>query len=272
MQPSGFLNEILERKRLEIHEARKAVPENRLRDEAESREDWRGFAGKLLEVGPFGANVIAEIKRASPSKGPIRADLDPAELARAYERGGAAAVSVLTERHYFKGSPEDLKKARSATELPVLRKDFLISAYQIYEAAAMGADAALLIVRALPPEVLQDLTALCQELRLDALVEVHSEWELETASRAGARLVGINNRNLETFETDIANCMRMARYLDKGQTAVAESGISGRKDILKILETGIWNFLIGESAVRSEDPEEFLKTLLGRSDAGGEHE
>ncbi|MDP6179827.1 MAG: indole-3-glycerol phosphate synthase TrpC, partial [Desulfatiglandales bacterium] len=206
----------------------------------------------------------AEIKRASPSQGLIRSDLASDVYARAYERGGAAALSILTEQAYFHGSPEDLEQARSATSLPVLRKDFLISTYQVYESALMGTDAVLLIVRALSQELLRDLVSLCRELRLDALVEVHSERELETATKAEARLIGINNRDLSTFRTDIQNSLRISRYLDSNQTAIAESGISDRAALDKLLQGGIWNFLIGESLVRAPDTEGFLRHLLGR--------
>lgn len=261
---SDFLSHILERKRQEVEEAGKKIPERVLREQAESSRERRPFLEKLSDPGAYGANIISEIKRASPSRGTIRADLDPAAYAEAYERGGAAALSVLTDRDYFGGSPEDLKQARAAVALPALRKDFLISTYQIYEAVVMGADAALLIVRALPREFLRDCLSLFQELDLDALVEVHSEKELESATWAGARLVGINNRDLTTFKTDIQNCIRISRYLEPGQVVVAESGIRDRTDVETLQEAGIFNFLIGESLVRASDPEAFLGHLLGK--------
>ena len=180
-----------------------------------------------------------------------------------YESGGAAAISVLTDRDYFSGSPEDLKKVRAASQLPALRKDFIISPYQVYESAVMGADALLLIVRALSPELLKDLLALCAGLGLDALVETHDELEFEIASRAGARLIGINNRDLATFTTDISTSIRVSRIAAPGQVLVAESGIHTRSDIERLLEAGIWNFLIGESLMRSQDPVMLLRTLHG---------
>jgi indole-3-glycerol phosphate synthase len=264
MSKTDFLTRILEQKRSEIQEAKKRAPENELRDLAESPRDKRPFLQSLSVPGPCGVNIISEIKRASPSRGPIREDLDAGAHARAYEKGGASALSVLTEQEFFRGSPKDLKQARSAVSLPVLRKDFLISSYQIYESAVMGADAVLFIVRALPREVLRDFLELCGQLSLDALVEVHSEEELEDASWAGARLVGINNRDLKTFQTDIANCIRIGRCLEPRQVAVAESGIGGRSDIERIRDAGIWNFLIGESLVKAENPESFLQHLLGQ--------
>ncbi len=262
---SDFLVTILEKKREELEKARKKVPENQLRLEAEKPRERRPFLEKLSTPGPHGANIIAEIKRGSPSRGKIRGSLDPAEYAQSYERGGAAALSVLTDETFFFGSFEDLRKARATVHLPVLRKDFILSSYQIYEGTALGADAVLLIVRALTSEQLRSYLQLCAELRLDALVEVHSEKELDAATQSGARLIGINNRDLTTFTTDIQTSVRMARYLDADQIAVAESGIHGREQIEKLLEAGIWNFLIGESLVKAEDPSLFLKHLLGRS-------
>ena len=261
---ADFLSEILERKRQEVEAARRAVPEGRLRAELRKPREKRSFFEKLSTPGRFGVNIIAEIKRASPSKGEIRADIDPATFARAYERGGAAAISVLTEQNYFKGSPEDLRDARACVRLPVLRKDFVVSTYQIYESAAMGADAVLLIVRALPGTFLRGCIELCAELDLDALVEVHSRAELEEAGLAGARLIGINNRDLKTFKTDIQTSIDLVRHLEPDQVAVAESGINERKQIERLRDAGIWNFLIGESIVRAPDPEQFLKSLLSR--------
>ena len=263
MTGADFLQKIIERKQWEVEMASAKIPERHLRDRAESGRDRRSLLKKLSAPGPAGVNIIAEIKRASPSKGPIREDLVPESLAKAYEKGGAAAISVLTDNHFFRGRPADLKEARAAVGLPVLRKDFLISIYQIYESVVMGADAALLIARALPESFLKEALALCKELELDALVEVHSEQELETASRAGARLIGINNRDLSTFKTDIHTSIRISRQFEIGQVAVAESGIQNREDVKTLKDAGLWNFLIGESLVREDNPEMFLKHLLG---------
>lgn len=258
-----ILDKIVRHKTEEVDIARRSMPLTRLMAAAERREDRRPFRRRLAQPGPAGVNVIAEIKRASPSKGIIRADLDPAAYARRYAAAGAAALSVLTDAAFFQGSFDDFRRARAAAALPVLRKDFVISEYQIYESAALGADAVLLIVRILSPAQLSDLLALCSRLELDALVEVHSESELQVALDAGALLVGINNRDLDTFRTEIATCIRLAGRLAEGQIAVAESGIHGREDIAQIRKAGIFNFLIGESLVRAENTEGFLKTLLG---------
>ncbi len=260
---SDFLSKILDLKKDEVRTAAKRTPERVLRRQAEELNRGRAFIDRLSRPGPRGMNVIAEIKRASPSKGKIREMADPADYARKFELGGAAAISVLTDRDFFSGSPDDLRKVKSAVLLPTLRKDFLISSYQVYESAVMGADAVLLIVRALLPESLRDLLALCSGIGLDALVETHDENEFETAVKAGARLIGINNRDLETFKTDISTSIGLAGRAGPGQVLVAESGIKTRSDIGRLLDAGIWNFLIGESLMRSEDPVGFLKALHG---------
>jgi indole-3-glycerol phosphate synthase len=267
--PRDILNDILERKRRELAELVATVPERLLRERAEARVDRRPFRDALARPGAHGVNIVAEIKRASPSKGAIRPDLDPIEYAQAYERGGAAALSVLTDHHYFLGSPEDLLQARAATSLPVLRKDFIISTYQVYESAAMGADAVLLIARALSPDLLRECLGLSRELRLAPLVEVHSPEDLDRASAAGATLIGINNRDLSSFETDLSLAGQMARRLAPDQIAVAESGIRTRADVEALLEAGIRNFLVGESLVRAPEPEVLLRHLLGCPDDGG---
>ncbi|MDR3569564.1 MAG: indole-3-glycerol phosphate synthase TrpC [Syntrophobacteraceae bacterium] len=260
---SDFLSKIIERKRQEVKEGQKCVPESFLRREAEKSSGRRGFADRLAMRGPHGMNIIAEVKRASPSKGKIRDDVDPARFARMYEAGGAAAVSVLTDRDYFCGSAEDLQKVRAASAIPALRKDFIISTYQVYESAVMGADAILLIVRALSPELLRELLSLSSDIGLDALVETHDEQEFDIAAKAGARVIGVNNRDLSTFQTDISTSIRIAGKAAPGQVLVAESGIHTRADIERLLEAGIGNFLIGESLMRSEDPVGLLAALHG---------
>ncbi len=259
-----ILSKIVDDKKQEIAAAKQHISESFLREKAFAPRKRRPFLKKLEQPGPFGINIIAEIKRASPSKGDIRANLNPAVYADEYEKGGAAALSVLTDKTHFKGSPEDLKIARETTTLPVLRKDFLISAYQIFESAVMEADAVLLIVRILDQQQLKDYLSLCNELKMDALVEVHSEADIEKAGLAGARLIGINNRNLQSFETDIDIAIRMKSLLNNDQIAIAASGIRTRKDIDKIRDSEIWNFLIGESLVRAEHPREFLESLHGK--------
>jgi indole-3-glycerol phosphate synthase len=263
-----ILDKIVAQKKSTVATAAKAVSESHLRADAFSLagREVRPFFDALATPGKFGANIISEIKRQSPSKGPIRLDLDPVALAKAYEKGGAAALSVLTDEPYFKGSLEDLKAARAAVSLPVLRKEFIVSTYQLYETVLSGADAVLLIVRILDRYQLRDYIQLCAELRLDPLVEIYSAPELEDANWAGARLIGINNRNLRSFETSTDNAIHLGGMLDENQIAVAASGIQGRADILQAKDAGLFNFLIGESLVRSEHPDLFLKKLLGRDD------
>ena len=258
-----FLTKIVEHKKEEVAAAKKRLPETRLREQVDVKQTRRPFINKLIKPGPFGVNIIAEIKRASPSKGVICRNLDPAVYALKYEQGKAAALSVLTDQPFFQGSINDLKTARKATALPVLRKDFLISSYQIYESRVIGADAVLLIVRILSRQQLRDYLHLCNEINIDALVEIHSEKDIETAVWAGAKLIGINNRNLSTFETDIKTAARMASLLEPCQTAVAASGIKTRNDIERLQDSGIWNFLIGESIVRAKNPTSFLNSLIG---------
>ena len=264
---ADFLQTILEHKMLEVEAAARSVPEDRLMSEALERgsQSRRPFFERLSRPGPSGVNIIAEIKRASPSRGEIRSGVNPGEFAQMYEQGGATAISVLTDSTFFKGGPDDLRAARSACGLPVLRKDFVISRYQVAESAAMGADALLLIVRALSAAQLRDYVDLAGRLGMRALVEVHSEAELDAASEAGARLIGINNRDLSTFRTDIGTSESLAKKLAPGQVAVAESGIGGRKDIERLLDAGIHNFLIGESIVRSPDPAAFIRELMGEA-------
>ncbi|MBI9075309.1 MAG: indole-3-glycerol phosphate synthase TrpC [Desulfatibacillum sp.] len=259
-----ILTAILNHKKEEVEVCRKRVSEEDLARQAkEQTRQRRFFMERLSKPGPFGANIIAEIKRASPSKGIIKEGLDPAIQAMAYEKGGAAAMSVLTDEKYFKGSPEDLKAARAACGLPVLRKDFIVSRYQIYEAAVMGADAILLIARALTVDFMRQSLELCKELGLDALVEVHSEDELDQAGEAGARLVGVNNRDLKTFVTDLETTIRLRKRMTADQIAVGESGIRDRADIQRLLDAGVFNFLIGETLVRSVSPEKTIRELLG---------
>ena len=257
-----ILNQIVSHKKQEIKAARQLRSEASLQAELPPIKARKSFYDRLATSGPQGINIIAEIKRASPSKGLIRPDLDPAIYAREYESGGAAALSVLTDQDFFKGSVDDLKTARRAASLPVLRKDFIISAYQIFETAVIGADALLLIAAILSPLQLQDYLALCQELSLDALVEIHDEDEHQKVTRAGAKLIGINNRNLKTFHTDIGTSISMATRLAKHQVGVAESGIRTPDDIDAVRRAGICNFLIGESLVRADSPRLLLQSLI----------
>jgi len=258
----NILQQIVEHKKQEIAKAKNRMPESELRGQALSHRERRPFFKRLSMPGTAGINVIAEIKRASPSRGIIRPDLNVTKYALDCELGGASALSVLTDSRYFKGSIEDLKKVKKTTSLPVLRKDFIISSYQIYESSAIGADAVLLIVRILSSRQLKDYIDLCAKIGMDVLVETHSKEEIEVATMAGAKLIGINNRNLSSFRTDVETAARLASLLSPDQIAVAESGIKSREDIEKLMDAGIRNFLIGESLVRAPDTRAFLQTLL----------
>ncbi|MGB9499618.1 MAG: indole-3-glycerol phosphate synthase TrpC [Dissulfuribacterales bacterium] len=259
---TDFLTQIVEYKKQKVKHQKQKRSESSLRKETESRRKRRPFIKNLKTPTSDAVHVIAEIKRASPSKGDIRPDLDPSVLASAYERGGASAISVLTEERWFKGSIKDMQAARSATSLPILRKDFIISKYQIYESAAIGADAILLIVRILSDNQIKEYLDLCETLKLDALVEIHTPADIKKISGTSARLIGINNRNLSSFETDIDTAIELVSCLENNHIPVAASGIKSRKDIEKLKNVGINNFLIGESIVRTDDPELFIKSLI----------
>jgi len=257
-----FLSIIVNHKKKQVASAKKNTSENQLINRAAQRDRKRPFLETLKRYkGINTVNIIAEIKRASPSKGDIRLGLNPETLAIEYEQGGACALSVLTETTYFKGSFDDFTRAREASSLPMLRKDFMISSYQFYESCVLGADAVLLIARILTKTQLKDYLDLSLELNLDALVEINSEEDLKSASDARAKLIGINNRNLRSFDTDIKTAMRLSSLLDADQVAVAASGITKKEDIRKNQSSGIYNFLIGESLVRADQPVDFLKSL-----------
>lgn len=227
-------------------------PLERLLDDARSQPPARGFVAALREVEGLG--VIAELKRRSPSKGDLLADLDPADVAAAYVRGGATAVSVLTDCEFFGGSPADLQAARSAVDVPVLRKDFTVSAADVCDARTMGADCVLLIAAALDDAELADLHSLAGEVGFDALVEVHDEAEVERALAVGAGVVGVNQRDLVTFEVDAGRAVRVGRALPGSVVRVAESGIRGPDDGRALAAAGFDAVLVGESLVTSGDP------------------
>ncbi len=213
-------------------------------------------------------NVIAEIKRASPSKGVINDLVDPEATARLYERGGACAVSVLTETDFFQGSIDDLRLVRKAVSLPILRKDFIVDEFQIYEAAVAGADAILLIVAALDPEQLIAFQTLAYELEMDALVEVHTREELAIAKDIGAKLIGVNNRNLRTLEVSLEVSRELIEDAPANALMIAESGLTNRSDLVELRSLGYSGFLIGETLMRSADPEAQIKAWTAA--AGGE--
>ncbi|HVH20422.1 MAG TPA: indole-3-glycerol phosphate synthase TrpC [Myxococcota bacterium] len=255
-----ILDEILAHKRIELARAREHESADRLARRAERAAlRPRGFAA-ALRAAPS-PPIIAELKRRSPSRGEIRADFDPVTCARAYADGGAAALSVLTDERYFGGQLEYLEKVRAAVPLPLLRKDFVIDASQVDEARVAGADAVLLIAAALDPTELRALSARARALDLDALVEVHDEAELEVALEAGAGLVGINNRDLRTFETDLAVTERLAPRIPRDVLVVAESGIFDPRDVARLARAGAHAFLVGESLMRQPDLASALRTL-----------
>ena len=270
MTGPDFLSTIVETKRLAVAEAAARRPLGELRREVEARGHTATRQALSACLRRDGINVIAEIKRASPSKGALRPGLDPVELARSYERGGAAALSVLTEEEFFKGSLEDLRAARGAVSLPILRKDFVIDEWQIYESALAGADAILLIAAALDDSALRSFRELAEDgLGLDALVEVHTAEELARAEAAGAKLIGVNNRDLRTFEVSLETSVELAALARGGALLVSESGLRDRRDLQRLRGQGFDGFLIGETFMRAADPGAALRALVGREDAEG---
>lgn len=234
-------------------------PLDDLVESARSQPPARGFASSIRHAG--GLAVIAEVKRRSPSKGDLAPDLDPAALAQSYAEGGAAALSVLTDAEFFGGSPDDLRSARAAVDLPVLRKDFTVSERDVCDARIMGADAVLLIAAALDDAELRAFAELASEVGLDALVEVHDEAELERALAAGATLVGVNQRDLVTFEVDTERAERVAKAMPADVIRVAESGIRNGDDATRLLAAGFHAVLVGESLVTSADPSAAVASL-----------
>jgi len=256
----SFLADILSRKRQEVAARAGRIPARELRARLADLAAPRSLADALSpRGGPL--RIIAEVKRASPSAGPIDAGLDAPQQAARYQQAGAAAVSVLTDGAGFGGSLADLEAVRAVVSLPVLRKDFVLERYQLLEARAAGADAALLIVAALPPDRLRSLLADCRELSLSALVEVHDEREVEAALAAGASLVGVNNRDLGTFRVDLAVSERLLPILPAGVKGVAESGIRTAADARRLRAAGAANLLVGEALVRARDSGALLKEL-----------
>ena len=219
----------------------------------------RDFLAAITTSSPA---IIAEIKQASPSGGVLMEDFDPAAIARAYQQGGAAALSVLTDAKHFKGSLADLESARAAVKLPALRKDFTIDSYHVHEAAAHGADAILLIAAILTERQMRDFRELAEGYRMSALVEVHDQEELQQAIASGARIIGVNNRNLHTFQVDLAVSLRLAEKIPAGVVKVAESGIHSAADILRLREVGYQAFLVGEHLMKAPDPAQALRALL----------
>ena len=260
---SDILNQIVAVKRQEIAAAMKKKSLSAMRADAESRVLTRDFVGALrAKVEAGRAAVIAEIKKASPSKGVLRADFEPADMAQSYAEHGAACLSVLTDRQFFQGQPDYLKQARASCELPVLRKDFMVDPYQIYESRAMGADCILLIAACLEDARMAELEAIALGLDMAVLVEVHDAAELARALKLKTPLVGINNRNLRTFEVTLETTLALRAQVPADRLLVTESGILGAADVQRMREAGVHAFLVGEAFMRAPDPGVALAELF----------
>jgi indole-3-glycerol phosphate synthase len=263
---SDVLADICAKKREHLAEAKAKRPARELAAIARNASAPRGFAARLSSaVASGGFALIGEIKKASPSKGLIRADFDPPALARAYAAGGAACLSVLTDTPYFMGRDADLEAARAAVELPVLRKDFTLDPYQVTEARALGADCILLIMAVLGDAEAAELTGAARALGLDVLVETHDEAELERALALDTSLIGINNRNLKTLEVDLATTERLAKQVPSDRELVCESGLGGYEDLVRMSRAGVRRFLVGEALMRQNDVAAATAALLGRA-------
>ena len=262
---SDVLGKICADKKIELERRKVARPRTELERAARSASPPRGFAKRLGEaVAAGGYGLIAEIKRASPSKGLIRADFDPPALARAYAKGGATCLSVLTDEPYFQGRDEDLVAARSAVPLPVLRKDFILDPYQVIEARALGADCILLIMAALGDADAETLARLAIEWGMDVLAEAHDSEELDRAARLPCQLIGINNRDLKTLRVDIATTEALAPRVPAGRTIVCESGLQSPSDLARMARVGVRCFLVGEALMGQENVEAATRSLLSK--------
>jgi indole-3-glycerol phosphate synthase len=259
---STILDQIVAAKREEIARAKRETPEAALRKQIAAAPPARDFFAALAAGPPI--RLIAEVKKASPSKGVIRADFDPPAIARIYRQHGATCLSVLTDRPYFHGSLEDLRQVRAAVDLPLLRKDFIIDPYQVMEARAAGADAVLLIAECLDDDLLERLHNAIVDLGMTPLVELYEPANLARVLRIGARLVGINNRDLRTFETDLEHTLRLRRRVPPDRLVVAESGIRSRQDALRLEAAGVQAMLVGETLMARPDISAAVDELLGR--------
>ncbi len=261
---SDILNKILATKKTEVAASKLAVSLDQLQAQAEAQGEPRDFVGSIhKKVMANKAAVIAEIKKASPSKGVIREDFKPADIAKSYEKAGAACLSVLTDEQYFQGSAAYLKQARAACKLPVLRKDFIIDEYQVFEARAIGADCILLIVAALELAQMQKLEALANELGMAVLVEVHDADELALALQLDTPLIGINNRNLRTFEVSLQTTLDLLKIMPEDRFVVTESGIFTPDDVKLMMDNQVQGFLVGEAFMRQDDPGAELARVFG---------
>jgi indole-3-glycerol phosphate synthase len=250
--------------RAELARRKAVVPLEAIRAQALAADPPRGFGHALMQhTNAGGIGVIAEIKKASPSSGLIRADFDPPALARAYEQGGAACLSVLTDAEHFQGSPEHLRAARAAVKLPVLRKDFILDPWQVFESRAMGADCILLILAALSDEKALELEAIARDLEMDVLAEVHDAEELPRALGLQTKLIGINNRDLKTLRTSLATTRELSPHVPPDRFLIAESGIRTHADVEYLLGVGVNCFLVGESLMREADVAAAVRTLIG---------
>lgn len=262
-RPPDILRKILARKREEIIERTARLPLAELRQRAQTAPPARGFVNAIrARIATGKPAVIAEIKKASPSKGLLRADFNPAEIAKSYERHGATCLSVLTDRDFFQGADEHLQAARAACTLPVLRKDFTIDPYQVYESRVLGADCILLIVAALDDAQLRELVELARDIGLDVLVEVHDAAELERALALDAPLIGINNRDLRTFEVRLETTLGLLARIPKDPIVVTESGIHAPADVARMRQNGVNVFLVGEAFMKEMDPGKKLADIF----------
>jgi indole-3-glycerol phosphate synthase len=262
MSIPSVLREILATKREEIAAGKRQASASELRDRAGDMAPARGFVVALEHHAGEGSAVIAEVKKASPSAGVIRADFRPAEIAASYEAGGASCLSVLTDERYFRGHRDHLREAREACALPVLRKDFIIDPWQVVESRCLGADCILLIVAALARSQMEDLHGAAEEHGMDVLVEVHDEREMEQALELQGCLLGVNNRNLHDFTTDLGTSERLKAMLPPARLLVTESGIRTRDDVERMRAAGVRAFLVGEAFMREDDPGAALQALF----------
>lgn len=259
----GLLARILENKKKELAEDRVRLPLKEIKTRLRDMEPPRNFHASISPIKDRTVKLIAEIKKRSPVKGLLIEDLKPDDLARRYEEAGASAISVITERRFFSGEPGYINMAKRVTKIPVLRKDFILEDYQIYESRYIGADAILLIASIVEPSALSDFIELSSEIGMSSLVEIHNERELEGALKADAEIIGINNRDLTTFKIDINTTFRIMKVVPEGKIVVSESGIDSRDSVQRLADAGIHAILVGESIVTSKNVGEKIKELLG---------
>lgn len=258
-----ILDEIIENKKIEVEASKNSLPLQQIQEQLDDRPPSRNFFEAINPNGEL--KIISEVKHASPSKGVFRDDFDPVEIAKSYSAGGASAISVLTDYNYFKGNLTYLKDIRHNVETPLLRKDFIVDPYQVYEARFFGADALLLIVAALEQPILSELLELTHSLQMNAIVEVHDENELDRALEADARIIGINNRDLRTFDVDLNVSVNLSKKVPKDKIVIAESGIGSIEDIDNLRAEGVHVFLIGETFMKAPNPRDKLNELIKSS-------